>query len=46
LVLKANSYSGATIAINLAGVALIASMLLFGIKDNKEAGVSDGLNYF
>ncbi len=46
LVLKANSYSGATIAINLAGVALIASMLLFGIKDNKEAGISDGLNYF
>jgi hypothetical protein len=46
LLLKANSFFGASIAINLGGIALITSLLLFGIKDNKEIEMSDGLNYF
>ena len=43
---KANHLPGAGISIMLSGVTMLLTLFMFGAKDNKEAGLSDGLNYF
>ena len=44
--LKANHLIGGSIAGPLSVIAMLASLFMFAVKDNKEAGMSDGLNYF
>ena len=43
---KANHWPGANIALILSGATMLVTLFLFGVKDNKEAGLSNGLNYF
>ncbi len=43
---KANHWNGAGISITLSGVIMLLTLFLYGLKDNKEAGLSNGLNYF
>ena len=43
---KANHLMGANISIVLSVAAMLSALFMFGIKDNKEAGLSDGMNYF
>lgn len=43
---KANHLAGASIAIILSGLSMLLALLFYGIKENKKAGISDGLNYF
>lgn len=43
---KCLHWPGANIAIVLSGIIMILTLFMFAIKDNKEAGISDGLNYF
>jgi heme/copper-type cytochrome/quinol oxidase subunit 4 len=43
---KANHWPGASIALILSAVTMLLSLFMFGVKDNKEAGLSNGLNYF
>ena len=46
VLLKANHLMGGTIAMMLSGITMLASLFMFAVKDNTEAGLSDGLNYF
>lgn len=43
---KFNYWPGANIAIILSTVLLVFNLSMFVIKDNKEAGMSTGMNYF
>jgi peptidoglycan/LPS O-acetylase OafA/YrhL len=46
IVLKASYNPGGSLALILASaVMLLATLYLYVIKDNKEAGMSDGMNY-
>ncbi len=46
VIFKANHFPGANICICLSGATMLVSLIMFGIKDNKEAGLADWLNYF
>lgn len=43
---KTYHWAGANVIIILSGITMLVTLFMFGIKDNKEAGTSDGLNYF
>lgn len=45
VLLKTNSKVGANIAIILAGATLLLGLFMFAFKDNKETGMTNGLNY-
>ncbi len=45
LLLKANHLAGANIAIILSSAIMLSSLFLFALKDNKESGMTDTLNY-
>ena len=46
ILLKALYIAGGPIAIILSGVIMLLTLFLFAAKDNKEAGLTDGMNYF
>ena len=46
LFLKTNHFMGANIAIILSALTMLVTLFMFAVKDNKEAGLSDWLNYF
>lgn len=43
---KANHWMGANISIVLAGATMLFTLFIYGVKDNREAGLSNGLNSF
>lgn len=45
VIFKANHWPGANVAITLGVVTMLLSLIMFGFKENKEAGVKNGLNY-
>ncbi len=46
LFLKANHFMGANIALVLSAVLMLVSLFMFALNDNKESGLTPGLNYF
>ena len=46
IALKASYMAGGPIAIILSCAIMLYSLFMFTVKDNKEAGLTDGLNYF
>ncbi len=45
IALKASYIAGGTIAIILSSATMLYTIFMFAIKDNKDAGLTDGLNY-
>ena len=43
---KSLHWPGSSLIIILSGIIMLLTLFMFAVKDNKEAGVSDGLNYF
>ncbi len=46
LILKARHWPGASFAPILSAIVLLVSLFMFALKDNKENGLGNGLNYF
>ena len=46
IALKASYNPGGTTAIILSSATMLLTIFMYGVKDNKEAGLTDGLNYF
>lgn len=46
ILLKALYIAGGPIALILSAAIMVLTLFMFAIKDNKEAGLTDGLNYF
>ncbi len=46
IIFKANYFPGANISIVLSGLIMLVTLIMFTIKDNKQAGLSNRMNYF
>ena len=46
IMLKATYVAGGPIALILSAAIMVLTLFVFAVKDNKDAGLTDGMNYF